>query len=417
MVVSTIRLPFGYFDLGPSFCAGSPFEPYAQVYTNAWSKIIDVVHRAQNYGIGVLLDLHALRGGANKGEHSGTNFGKADLWASEGNLEFGRRCNEFIIQQFKDYKNIFALGIANEVDRGPKVYPWYDSVQQRISKIDSNIPIVISDGWDFDPAVKYASEKNRAINAEQNPIIVDTHQFWAFSDKDRASTPQDLIKRVSEKFRSRVDPTRRPAFPALVGEYSNVMNGNSLAQSGENSKDSLLARIGKVQASTYEASTGGSFYWAYKRVCIDHGEMMMCRQDYGYSHLYQNWTDGRDWDFATQVMAGHCPPPQHFLVSFDDVGAKLDAFNSARKANSSNQSQDSVQGRARQLGIADALAFYRMRSTGQLGRVKMGADRIGFLDFWMRKRILQTKVIASDIPAWQNSFREGVRYFEQNVGL
>jgi hypothetical protein len=55
----------------PSFCAHTPFAlAPSEVYTNAWSPVKSLVQRCYNHGIGVLLDMHALRGGANTEIHS-----------------------------------------------------------------------------------------------------------------------------------------------------------------------------------------------------------------------------------------------------------------------------------------------------------------------------------------------------------
>jgi aryl-phospho-beta-D-glucosidase BglC (GH1 family) len=70
--VTSVRLPIGWFTLGPQFCSGTAFEPVAPVYTNQWAWVRKYVQAAADHGIGVLLDLHALPGGANDQEHSGT---------------------------------------------------------------------------------------------------------------------------------------------------------------------------------------------------------------------------------------------------------------------------------------------------------------------------------------------------------
>lgn len=70
--VASVRLPIGWFTLGPRFCGGTPFEEYAAIYENAWPAVRSYVDAAARHGIAVLLDLHALPGGANTNEHSGT---------------------------------------------------------------------------------------------------------------------------------------------------------------------------------------------------------------------------------------------------------------------------------------------------------------------------------------------------------
>jgi aryl-phospho-beta-D-glucosidase BglC (GH1 family) len=72
--VTSVRLPIGWFTHGPHFCAGTPFEAYGSIYVNAWTAVKGYIHAAAEHGITVLLDLHALPGGANKDEHSGTGM-------------------------------------------------------------------------------------------------------------------------------------------------------------------------------------------------------------------------------------------------------------------------------------------------------------------------------------------------------
>lgn len=70
--VTSVRLPIGWFTLGAWCCKGTAFEPVSGVYQNAWSHVKRYVYTASEYGIGTLIDLHALPGGANADAHSGT---------------------------------------------------------------------------------------------------------------------------------------------------------------------------------------------------------------------------------------------------------------------------------------------------------------------------------------------------------
>ncbi|KAG9248352.1 glycoside hydrolase superfamily [Calycina marina] len=59
---TSIRLPIRYFTLGQRFSAGTPFEGMQDVDVDAWQAVKRLVARAWLWGIGVLLDLHALPG-------------------------------------------------------------------------------------------------------------------------------------------------------------------------------------------------------------------------------------------------------------------------------------------------------------------------------------------------------------------
>ena len=53
--INTVRIPIGYWSLGPAFLQGTPFEAYASVYTNAWARVVRAVNAAAKYKIGVLV--------------------------------------------------------------------------------------------------------------------------------------------------------------------------------------------------------------------------------------------------------------------------------------------------------------------------------------------------------------------------
>jgi aryl-phospho-beta-D-glucosidase BglC (GH1 family) len=98
---TTVRLPIGYFTLGPGFCQTTPFKAVAPVYLNAWSAVKELVQRCGQRGIGVLIDMHGLPSGANDQDHSGTNSGKAELWGNQVNLALATRCVCFVVEQVK----------------------------------------------------------------------------------------------------------------------------------------------------------------------------------------------------------------------------------------------------------------------------------------------------------------------------
>ena len=56
---TSVRLPIGYFTLGPEYTVHTPFECVAAVYKNAWAAVLALVKRCHARGMGVLVDLHA----------------------------------------------------------------------------------------------------------------------------------------------------------------------------------------------------------------------------------------------------------------------------------------------------------------------------------------------------------------------
>lgn len=114
----------------PDFTRGTPFEPYAEVYSGAWDSICALIHRLRQRSIGVLLDFHALPGGANAQEHSGTNTGRAEFWNSDFNRALGTRCAQFVAHQARSVLDIAGIQLVNEADwDSPRMYEWYSTLR------------------------------------------------------------------------------------------------------------------------------------------------------------------------------------------------------------------------------------------------------------------------------------------------
>lgn len=63
--INTVRLPIGYWSLGPLFMIGTAFESVSAVYENSWNRVLRAISMAEKYGIGVLVDLHGAPGSQN----------------------------------------------------------------------------------------------------------------------------------------------------------------------------------------------------------------------------------------------------------------------------------------------------------------------------------------------------------------
>lgn len=195
---TSIRLPIGYFTLGPAFCQGTPFEAAADVYTTAWMAVRNLVRRVNNAGIGVLLDLHALPGGANKDMHSGTDSGKADLWdhwnTGRKNREMAKKVVLQVVSEAECLEGIVGVQIVNEAAAGAhKLHEWYDEVLKEIQDVDSSMPIYVSDAWDLSGSLRWVESKKHRSG---NPVVVDTHKYYTFSEADRAKAPEHIISQV-----------------------------------------------------------------------------------------------------------------------------------------------------------------------------------------------------------------------------
>ncbi|EEA27622.1 hypothetical protein EYB25_001393 [Talaromyces marneffei] len=418
---NSIRLPIGHFTLGPHFCKGTPFEgETSQVYINAWSAVKDIIKNCHGHGIGVLIDLHALPGGANINAHSGTNTGKAELWTSEHYLKVAKDCIRFVVQEILTDRlsNVIGVELCNEPSRAASsaVFKWYDDVLTMVKTIDPSLPIYIGDCWDLPTAIKYALAKNNLEKAS-NPIIVDTHKYYTFAAHDHAQAPQQIIERVKTSLGDITKnqgsiASRKTTLAVYIGEYSCTMDGKTWSKVDAEHRPALTQQFGRAQTNKWQDVTSGSAFWTLK----------------------MNWMDGGDWGFKKQVKTGAVVPPRGLTFSFDKIKTKCREANACKeqlrttaltqhanywdKKSSSTKYEHRRYERGYDLGFSDAIAFLCSRIEGKLPNTCQvaGGDRIGALELWIGKRMIEAEQLGSSFGwEWEHGYRKGVTDFEKLV--
>ncbi|KAL8819911.1 MAG: hypothetical protein Q9223_001768 [Gallowayella weberi] len=415
---NNIRLPVGYFTLGPQFCTSTPFDgEVAQVYTNAWQSVKQLFQRCHDRGVGVLIDFHALPGGANNQIHSGTSSGRAELWGNAFNLDLATKCLVFMAQEVQNggMAGVTGIQLCNEADSNVQgMYEWYDSVIRAINSAHRSIPIYLSDGWDLARCVTYVQGKNPG-NMLNNPIIIDTHKYYCFSEDDKKISARQNIDRIynelGELDNHDGNVFEHGAVSAIVGEYSCVLDERSWSQGGD--RPSLTREFGQAQSQRWQKRSSGCAFWTFK----------------------MDWMDGGDWGFKEQTNKGAITPPRSLTFSAQDVRSA--AGNAERRTQElhdaalkshveywdrTSPGQHFEHDRYSQgwsLGWDDAKVFFRARADG-LVPGESGGDKIGFLDVWARKRMAETGQAKSQTGygwEWEQGFRKGVGDLHSALGI
>lgn len=260
--VTCIRLPIGFWSLGnPDLLSHTAFAEYAEVYKNSWTFVKKVIEAAGKQRIGVVLDFHALPGGANKDEHSGTSSGKAELWDHSKNRDLAIAAFEEATIKTKDLSNVVALQLINEAPWGEsKALGFYLDAAANIRCKNSWIPLVISDGWDcpglcakikkWDEKVSKGSEKNTT------GFVVDTHVYRTFSDEDKKKSAEEHIRNAPSSVQPDDD------VDIIVGEWSCCLDEKTWAIS-KGDRGTLEVDFGKAQLQNF-TKLAGNFFWTYK---------------------------------------------------------------------------------------------------------------------------------------------------------
>ncbi|OAL35707.1 hypothetical protein AYO20_05088 [Fonsecaea nubica] len=454
---NSIRLPIGYFTLGPAFCANTAFAMApSQVYINAWSAVKRLVWRCFQHGIGVLIDLHGVPGGANHETHSGTSSGKAELWGNPLNLELATRCLMFIADEtIRDPQlaGVVGLQVCNEaIIDPPGMYEWYNDIIQRISTMDVSFPIYISDGWDLGRAVRFTRAYNNP-DMPRCPVIVDTHKYWTFDEKDTSRSPYEIIEQVKTELQE-LDPSlvgdvfaHQAAVAVFVGEYSLALAPQTWSKAPADQKAELMRQFGQAQSQRWQSRASGSAFWTFK----------------------MEWMPGWEWGFKASTDDGQIVCPKQFTLTVGEIKHRLSQADERK----TQLSHDALNGHTAywtstqpganfehwrysdgwNLGWADARSFFAARVEGQIPSASnpgaaavltggvgldgasashpvvptsmdenavIGADVIGALDLWILKRMQQGGIASSRMCpfGWEfeHGFRRGVSDFGGVVG-
>ncbi len=119
--INTVRLPIGYWSLGPDFCQGTPYANVADVYQNSWPRVLRTINMAEAAGIGVLVDLHGAPGSQNGQQHSGISDGNTGLFDDPAYINQTMAVLTFLTKQLADVSNVVGIQILNEPQNVPSL--------------------------------------------------------------------------------------------------------------------------------------------------------------------------------------------------------------------------------------------------------------------------------------------------------
>ncbi|CZS90374.1 related to Putative glucan 1,3-beta-glucosidase [Rhynchosporium graminicola] len=413
---TSIRLPIGFFTLGEEWCKGTKFESVAGVYTNAWTAVKEFVERARGRGIGVLLDFHFVYGGAN-GDAHGSATGRADLWGNATNLERMKEALGWIAKEAKDMDGVIGLQLVNEAVRNAEgMYQFYEDVITEIARWDETLPIYISNAWDLSTALDWTIER-RALGVPKNPVVVDTHRYYTFSDEDRSQSPQQIIGRIGSELEEldgrEGSVADKKDAQLIVGEWSCVLDTKTWARVTPEERVGLVTQFGRVQSQRWQQRAGGSFFWTFK----------------------MDWMDGGEWGFAEQSKKHNIVPPEYLALPAQEVRDRISAAEANRGAlaQTARQSHEEYWNRTApgnsfdyqlysdgwNIGFSDAQTFFGMRSQAGLGAsvAAEGGDKIGLLEIWVEKRLFESGQTGDSVWIWEQGFRAGIGGSNQLVGM
>jgi hypothetical protein len=267
--------------------------------------------------------------------------------------------------------------------------------------------------------LQWINGRNPLKTSPHNAVVIDTHKYYTFSQADWDRSPPQIIGSLSGEFqelqkRSGSLLSDKGEGQVIVGEWSCVLDKKSWDRVPKGDRDRLVTEFCKAQCEVWRNKAGGSYYWTYR----------------------SNWPGG-EWSFEDQVRKGNLVAPPSLLLpsrealnrvkNAQDRKAQLASTDRANHENFWNSTspgkkfQHELYSLGWDIGYSDALNFFKMRAEGTLGANARdqvgGGDKIGCLDVWLKKRLLESTARGEFMWEWEQGFRKGVSSFYGVVGV
>ncbi|PWN48295.1 glycoside hydrolase [Violaceomyces palustris] len=292
MGINTVRLPIGYWSVGPYFTQNSPFSPYASVYSYSWRYVARAINWAAKYDIGVILDLHGAYGSQNGQAHSGLNDGVIN-WYNSYNQGLTTQVLLWLAQELSAVTNIVGIQMLNEPQDRASYWSWLSSVMDQIRSINkytATVPLYFHDAFNLKKGAQFVANRS-------DFVVQDHHSYYVYTPDDIATSAQGHVSQIKGTILNEMNAQSSVARRNLiVGEWSCALSSLSLAQSSNPTKDQT--DFCTSQAQVWQESTAGFSFWSYK--------MLNCNSNSGwcFKSAVKNYLPGyfNSWGLAIPTL-------------------------------------------------------------------------------------------------------------------
>lgn len=253
--INTVRLPIGYWSLGPNFCQNTPYAPVADVYQNSWSRIIRTINLAGSVGIGVLVDLHGAPGSQNGQQHSGISDGVTNLFDSPQYINQTITVLTYLMRNLAWVTNVVGIQVLNEPQNVPSLPDFYTQALDAMRNVypESNLPLYLHDGFNLEQFSPF-------VAGRRDFVVQDHHSYFVFTPSD-ANEPAsdhltDIQGGIGDSLRIASNQARRNL---VVDEFSCALTDASLRD--ESNPDQARQDFCTGQAEIYTNATAGWSFW------------------------------------------------------------------------------------------------------------------------------------------------------------
>ncbi|XP_028755065.1 probable glucan 1,3-beta-glucosidase A [Neltuma alba] len=244
--LTAVRIPVGWW------IAHDPNPPKPFV-GGSLAALDNAFTWAQNHGMKVIVDLHAVQGSQNGNEHSGTRDGYIE-WG-ESYIPDTVAVIEFLAKRYGNHPSLGGIELMNEPTLGPNLdslRKYYQQAYDAVRKYSETAYVILANPMDHD------SKALLSFAGRFNRVVIDVHYYNLFSDQFNNMNVQQHIDFIYNQRASDLSSIRTIDGPLnFVGEWT-----AALSLQGATKED--YQRFAKAQLDVYSSASFGWAYWAYK---------------------------------------------------------------------------------------------------------------------------------------------------------
>ncbi|KAL0573271.1 Glucan 1,3-beta-glucosidase 3 [Marasmius crinis-equi] len=391
--INTVRLPIGYWSLGPAFCQDTPFQDVSHVYADSWNRVLRTLQMAEDAGIGVLVDLHD---------------GHVGLFENQDNMDKTISVLEFLVGQLAPLNNVVGVQILNEPNDDPKLIPFYSDAitkMRAVSAEAAELPLYIHDAFNLPKYIDF-------VNNRTDFVVLDHHSYFVFTPSDAAEPASqhtsDINTQVSDELKSNL-----PRHNVVVGEWSCALTPESLEH--EENKDQSVRDFCRTQLDVYTEDTAGWAFWSYKTEDCEQDPAWCFRSAVQTGALPDTFFSYNvsDPSFLTHILGRPLAAPKPSPRAVQDDARSLDLPRALFDSFDNLRDSKSTPGSPEDKGFSDGHKTAKQFATH-------GLSKLGFVGQYI-SHLLESKQAGVDpgnedeCKRYEDAFVRGLKHGEEQV--
>lgn len=247
--IEFVRLPVGYwlFKDQDGFVAAK--EHVDRLFN--WAK---------QYGLKVILDIHAAPGSQNGQDHSGKAGENGWIADPETYTERTLRFVAALCEEYGARSQLLAVEVLNEPGwhvRDEVLLDYYRKAHATVQRnCSSRVWVIVGDS--FRP--EEMSKKVKKLGLER--IVLDVHLYQLFTDEDRALELEGHVRKTDKEWSKLLRKVSR-RLPVMIGEWSAAMSELYNPRMDERQRQYVADDYVKYYDAQKRAFEGAGVPWVY----------------------------------------------------------------------------------------------------------------------------------------------------------